>query len=138
MLVSAIIGLVLVGGIAFGYSVLAWKTGRRWGTLAIVPLWLAASLALAAVAGLRTSKAGQPSLFAPDVGLARYTAMLFLGFTLSAFGLASLSLRRRLRGGQADWDSHVAKRAVGAFFAGAGIWLGLVFLMDIVQLIQAM
>ncbi len=136
MVISALIGLVLIGGIALGYGLLAWKAGRRWGPIAIAPLWLAASVAFAAVVVFRTSHPGQPSVFDPDGGLARHTSMLFFGFALSAFGLESLALRRPLRGGHTDWDSGVAKRAVGAFFAGAGIWLGLVFLKDAVTAIQ--
>ncbi len=134
MLPVVVAACVLLGLVARAYTWLSWSAYRRWGPRALTPIWLAASLACGAWGGLhaaRTAARVKP-VHAAEVG--REVFGLFLVAGLVAFGLTTLSVRRRLLPDQGNaWGTKRATRAVGAFFANLGLCLLPVLILGLVR-----
>lgn len=59
---------------------------------------------------------------------------LFLAVGLFAFGMTSLSVRRRVREGVVhNWSTRLVLRALGSFYAGLALILVLVLVLDMVR-----
>jgi uncharacterized membrane protein YsdA (DUF1294 family) len=132
LLTTAGLGYALL---AAAYIIGAWYLSRRWGVRVLLPVWLVASL-LAAVAGVyrlhtRSSAAGNVPTRITDLRL----LLAALIFSLLGFGLASLSVRKRLRrASDAGLTLMTVLAGVGAFFGGLGLGFVPVLVLDVRRL----
>jgi len=127
----ALLGYALVGAC---YVLVAWYVGRRWGIRTLPVVWLLCSC-VAALGGVYNLHRRYVAF--GDV-LPIQTDLRLLGFALAialcGFGLATLSVRKRLRRVPSGTPTLGGVAAgVGAFFGGLGLGLLPLLLLDIRQ-----
>ncbi len=115
--------LLIAIAIAFGFSWLAWHTGRRWGPRALTPTWLAVALGYGACSSWFTAGPGGRGSVEYLMARSPWIVPLFFSVGLFGFGLEALSVRKSLRDINARFNARIGLRAVGGFFGGLGVLL---------------
>ena len=133
LLVSALLTLVLLAAL---YVVGCYVLGRKFGTGVLLPLWLVTS---SITGGLAFRRGYQPY----TVGSPLHPAQLWLAAGLGlmfflAFGLATLSVRGRLRA-DPDLRPSAMRVILGilAFFCGLAVVLAMFLVLDVRRLFTA-
>lgn len=131
-LVQLAIAAVGYAVVAAAYVVLAWVLGRRFGARALSAAWLLASVGMAAMILVRTHlRMTRHGTTVPPTW-ERGLAVGILGMLLLAFGLATLSVRKRLKREPAvALGVGGVARGVGAFFVGIGMVMAVFLIADV-------
>jgi hypothetical protein len=131
---SIFFGSVVLAPTVLGacYVLVAWHVGRRWGSQRLLAVWLACSC-LSAIAGVyrlhqQYGLSGNVLPLPTDLRLLVFALI----FALCGFGLATLSVRKRLRRAPTGVPTVGGVAAgVGSFFAGLGLGLLPLLVLDI-------
>ena len=129
---SLLLGICLLAIYAIVFVATAWRFAVRRGPRSLVVVWLAGAALFWLLNITKLWMQGMTVHFPPTTLPDRLAIFGFLGFALCGTGLATLSVRRRLRTSP-DGRLTIANTAagVGAFFAGMVLTLIVVAINDI-------
>ncbi|UCC49768.1 MAG: hypothetical protein JSV41_06320 [Gemmatimonadota bacterium] len=131
MLLALLGSFALLACIAAVYVFVAWRMARRMGERSLLGTWILGSVFLAVLYVLIWSLRREALGVTPSVAYRVKEFGAFFGVSALAFGLATLSVRRRLRRSNDSLKTRGILAGVGAFFGGLGLVFLAVLLSDL-------